>query len=242
VRQFVHERQQPPSPTADEADAARPKLKFESFHFRHCYEILSSNARFIEALLTQGENGPRKRRRSEGGDDDEYSSSTSSESDTADSHEDEVLLQAPPANRFKVAKVGAISSARVPRSRALAPSAQHGAHSAIITFDDASDDLDLPRIECDRDVANEYVRLRTLTLQEDRRLKLLAELRAVVTTISQLAQQLAWNGVASAALAARTGGTCPALDEEVLRDIAFFRQEKQRLKLEIAALDANGSS
>ncbi|CAH0474208.1 unnamed protein product [Peronospora belbahrii] len=74
-------------------------------------------------------------------------------------------------------------------------------------------------------------------LKDDRRLKLLAELRSVVTMISQLAQQLAWNGVASAALAARTGAVCSTLDQDVLRDISFFRHEKQRLKQEMAGLD-----
>ncbi|POM81567.1 Hypothetical protein PHPALM_443 [Phytophthora palmivora] len=267
VRQYVHDRQRPPTPTGDsETDSSRPKLKFESFHFRHCYDILRSNPQFIEALLEQckanGDGGSRKRRRVEGPDDDEYSSSTSDDSDTADSHEDEeheMMLQAPPVNRFQVAKVGAISSQQMPtmswethhvaangiqradppaRTLVHPPNATpHGSGSVIITFEDANDDLEVPRLECDRAVANEYVRLRTQTLQEDRRLKLLAELRGVVTTISQLAQQLAWNGVASAALAARTGAVCPALDEDVLRDIAFFRHEKQRLKQAIVALD-----
>lgn len=273
VRQFVQERQRTPTASGgdSETDSARPKLKFESFHFRHCYDILRSNPTFIEVLLEQGTanggNEPHKRRRTEGAgsSQEEYSSSTSSDdSDTADSHEDEeqvMMLQAPPASRFQVAKVGAISSGHVhqqpsrwqhpqatangvqrtvPAARTLIHrpnAAQRESGSVVITFEDASDDLEAPRLECDRAVANEYVRLRTQTLQEDRRLKLLAELRGVVTTISQLAQQLAWNGVASAALAARTGGVCPALDQDVLRDIAFFRHEKQRLKQEIAAID-----
>ncbi|KAG6583048.1 uncharacterized protein IUM83_06001 [Phytophthora cinnamomi] len=273
VRQFVQERQTPSGDS--ETDSARPKLKFESFHFRHCYDILSASPSFVEALLQQakagGDHGPRKRRRTEAGgsDAEEYSSSTSSdESDTADSredeeqeneHEQELLLRDAPAGRIQLAKVGAISSRQVPAQSAAgwraaangvpvhpssAAVAGRGADSVVITFDDMSEDVEYPRLECDREVANAYVRLRTQTLQEDRRLKLLAELRGVVTTISQLAQQLAWNGVASAALAARTGGVCPALDQDVLRDIAFFRHEKQRLKHEIAALDggviANG--
>ncbi|EGZ11681.1 hypothetical protein PHYSODRAFT_347228 [Phytophthora sojae] len=269
VRLFVQERQRPPTPSGDsETDSARPKLKFESFHFRHCYDILSSNPQFIAALLQQSklssERGPRKRRRTEAGSDaDEYSSSTSSDdSDTADSHEDEELMLCDtPAGRIQLAKVGAITSRQVRaqpspswhnNARAAAngvpvhPSnvaaAGRGADSMVITFDDMDEDVELPRVECDREVANAYVRLRMQTLQEDRRLKLLAELRGVVTTISQLAQQLAWNGVASAALAARTGGVCPALDQDVLRDIAFFRHEKQRLKQEIAALAGNGGS
>ncbi|KAG1684689.1 hypothetical protein DVH05_010595 [Phytophthora capsici] len=272
VRQYVMGRMRPPSPTGDsETDSTRPKLKFESFHFHHCYEILRSNPRFIEALLEQcrvnGEGGARKRRRTDGIgalEEPEYSSSTSSdESDTADSNEDEeLLLQS--TSRFQPAKVDAITSEQVstlrypqplswnshpatgngvqrpiPPVRPLVqPSSvpQSKSDSVVITLED---DLELPRLECDREVANEYVRLRTQTLQEDRRLKLLAELRGVVTTISQLAQQLAWNGVASAALAARTGTTCPQLDQEVLRDIAFFRGEKQRLMETIAGLDGD---
>uniref|UniRef100_H3HCF5 Uncharacterized protein n=1 Tax=Phytophthora ramorum TaxID=164328 RepID=H3HCF5_PHYRM len=230
VRQFVQARQQTPTAvgTESETDSSRPKLKFESFHFRHCYDILRSNPKFIEVLLegtVNGESGPRKRRRTEAGSgsEDEYSSSTSSDN-SADSHEDEVLLQALPFRHNQLDKAGVMNPE------------QSG--SVIITIDDANNDLELPRLECDRQVANEYVRLRTKTLQEDRRLKLLGELRGVVTTISQLSQQLAWNGVASAALAARTGAVCPALDEDVLRDIAFFRHEKNRLKTEITALDA----
>ncbi|KAE8913583.1 hypothetical protein PF005_g17784 [Phytophthora fragariae] len=254
VRQYVQERQTPSSDS--ETDSGRPKLKFESFHFRHCYDILSSNAKFVQALLEQdkgrgrgrdsSEHGPRKRRRTS--DADEYSSSTSSDgSDT-----EELMLHDAPAGRIQLAKVGAISSRQVPAQSSSWPHARangvpvhpSASDSVVITFDDGmSDDGELPpRLECDRQVANAYVRLRTQTLQEDRRLKLLAELRGVVTTISQLAQQLAWNGVASAALAARTGGVCPALDEDVLRDIAFFRHEKQRLKQQIAALDGDASS
>ncbi|OWZ18575.1 hypothetical protein PHMEG_0007304 [Phytophthora megakarya] len=237
VRQYVHDRQRPPSPTGEsETDSSRPKLKFESFHFCHCYDILRSSPQFLEALLEQcraNVDGCKRRRKVS---EEEYSSSTS-DSDTADSQEDEMLH-----NPFQAAKVGAISSAqmrwqtqeRVPQAKpVLQP---HEEQSVIITFEE-SEDVDVPRLECDRAVANDYVRLRTRTLQEDRRLKLLAELRGVVTTIAQLAQQLAWNGVASAALAARTGAVCPALDEDVLRDIAFFRHEKQRLKQAIAALD-----
>ncbi|KAE9005240.1 hypothetical protein PR003_g15254 [Phytophthora rubi] len=252
VRQYVQERQTPSGDS--ETDSGRPKLKFESFHFRHCYDILSSNAKFVQALLEQdkgkgrdsSEHGPRKRRRTS--DADEYSSSTSSDgSDT-----EELMLHDAPAGRIQLAKVGAISSRQVPAQSSSWPHARangvpvhpSASDSVVITFDDGmSDDGELPpRLECDRQVANAYVRLRTQTLQEDRRLKLLAELRGVVTTISQLAQQLAWNGVASAALAARTGGVCPALDEDVLRDIAFFRHEKQRLKQQIAALDGDASS
>ncbi|KAK1928130.1 hypothetical protein P3T76_012633 [Phytophthora citrophthora] len=273
VRQYVMGRMRPPSPTGDsETDSTRPKLKFESFHFHHCYDVLRSNPRFIETLLEQcrvnGEGGARKRRRVDGIgalEEPEYSSSTSSdESDTADSNEDEeLLLQS--SSRFQPAKVGVISSEQVstlrypqplswkssqatgngvqrpsPQVRPLVQSSstsQSRSDSVIVTIEDTRDDLELPRIECDREVANEYIRLRTQTLQEDRRLKLLAELRGVVTTISQLAQQLAWNGVASAALAARTGTTCPQLDQDILRDIAFFRGEKQRLMETIAGLD-----
>ncbi|KAH7461867.1 hypothetical protein PRIC1_006054 [Phytophthora ramorum] len=265
VRQFVQARQQTPTAvgTESETDSSRPKLKFESFHFRHCYDILRSNPKFIEVLLegtVNGESGPRKRRRTEAGSgsEDEYSSSTSSDN-SADSHEDEVLLQALPFRHNQLDKAGVMNpeqvhtlhqswqnrqgiangvptGARTLARAANAPARESG--SVIITIDDANNDLELPRLECDRQVANEYVRLRTKTLQEDRRLKLLGELRGVVTTISQLSQQLAWNGVASAALAARTGAVCPALDEDVLRDIAFFRHEKNRLKTEITALDA----
>ncbi|GMF64741.1 unnamed protein product [Phytophthora lilii] len=258
VRQYVLERQRPPTPSGSpDTDATHPKLKFESFHFRHCYDILRTNPQFIKALLEQGKAGgdsaARKRRRMEAGSgsEEEYSSSTSSDdSDTADSHEDEereLMLRGPPVIRPAVGASMVYPQATgwqnaqahtnsVPAGKTLLQ-ASKTADSMVITFDDASEDAELPLVECDREVANEYVRLRTQTLQEDRRLKLLAELRAVVTTISQLAQQLAWNGVASAALAARTGAVCPVLDQDVLRDIAFFRHEKQRLKQEIAALD-----
>ncbi|KAL3662892.1 hypothetical protein V7S43_012292 [Phytophthora oleae] len=266
VRQYVQGRLRPPSPTGDsETDSTRPKLKFETFHFHHCYDILRSNPKFIETLLEQtrvnGGGGARKRRRIDGiggPEEDEYSSSTSSDdSDTADSNEDEdLLLQS--SNRFQAAKVDAITSEQVSTLRKSHQATGNGVQrpilqvrplvqplsasqsrsdSVIITLEDTRDDLELPRLECDRELANEYIRLRTQTLQEDRRLKLLAELRGVVTTISQLAQQLAWNGVASAALAARTGTVCPQLDQDVLRDIAFFRGEKQRLKQAIASLD-----
>ncbi|KAF4140510.1 hypothetical protein GN958_ATG10299 [Phytophthora infestans] len=276
VRQFVQGRQRPPGPTCDtETDSARPKFKFESFHFRHCYDVLRSNPQFIGALLEQvgvhGEGGLRKRRRTEGAsgqDEEEYSSSTTSsdDSDTADSREfeeHEMVVHVPHVNRIESAKVGGIRSQQMPTSwqnhqdvangvnrpvlqaRTLVryPNlAQHGSDSAVITFEDTSDDLGVPRLECDREVANEYVRLRTQILQEDRRLKLLAELRGVVTTISQLAQELAWNGVASAALAVRTGAVFPALNEDVLRDVVFFRGEKRRLKQAVAALDGGSVS
>ncbi|GMF42133.1 unnamed protein product [Phytophthora fragariaefolia] len=210
-------------------------------------DALEHNPKFLETLLEQakagGDGGSRKRRRLEAGgsDEEEYSSSTTSsdDSDTAEDDDEEEEDEDEEHERIRLAKVGAISSRQVSAQSSgwhnLRPGRE--ADSVVITFDDVSDDGELPRLECDREVANAYVRLRVQTLQQDRRLKLLAELRGVVSTISQLAQQLAWNGVAAAALAARTGGVCPALDQDVLRDIAFFRHEKQRLKQEIAALD-----
>ncbi|RMX64845.1 hypothetical protein KXD40_008002 [Peronospora effusa] len=264
VRQFVQERQRPPTDSGDsETDAARPKFKFESFHFRHCYDILCSNSSFMEALLeksrtSRGNEPLKKHRPTEGASScqEKYRSFILSDgSDVPDSHESEeqvTMRQYPPASQLQKEEVGSISREhpsnwQYPRATANAvnstthPSnvAQRDRESVFITLEDASDVRNPPRLECDRAVANEYVRLRMQALKDDRRLKLLAELRGVVATMSQLAQQLAWNGVASAALTARTGGVCPALDQDVLRDIAFFRHEKERLKQEIAANGTN---
>ena len=261
VRQFVQEQQRPPTDSSDsETDSARPKFKFESFHFRHCYDILCSNPMFMKALLEQSRTSKRnkplkKHRRTEGASNsqEKYRSSISSDgSDATDSHEGEeqvTMLQYPSTSLSQKEDVGSISREHLSNwqnpqatangvNRTLHPSneAQRGRGSVLITFEDASDDGDPPRLECDRAVANEYIRLRMEALKDDRRLKLLAELRGVVATMSQLAQQLAWNGVASAALTARTGGVCPPLDQDVLRDIAFFRREKERLKQEVAAM------
>ncbi|CAI5735524.1 unnamed protein product [Peronospora destructor] len=257
VRQFVQERQRPPTASGDsETNSARPKLKFESFHFRHCYDILCSNTTFIKVLLeksrTNGGNELlKKHRRTEGANSfqEKYISSTSNDgSDAADSHEGEeqvTMLQHPPAQEEEVGSISREHPSNWQNPQATANGVNRTLHSsnaaqcnrenAVVTFDDAYDDRDLPRLECDRTVANEYICLRMQALKDDRRLKLLAELRGVVTMMSQLSQQLAWNGVASAALTARTGGVCPALDQDVLRDIAFFRHEKERLKQEIAA-------
>ena len=265
VRQFVQKRQQTSLAGGDadsETDSSRPKLKFESFHFLHCYDIVGASPAFLKVLLdpsrtARGDGAHDKRRRVEGG-------SALKREDSAlrgacasvDAHEDVKRVasasRAPPARRVQGTKMSSTQSKsrthqqppsgqqpqrRDEKTRHSFIAARRDSGSAVVTLDDASDDIGVPPVECDRAVANEYVRLRIQTLREDRRLKLLAELRGVVATIAQLAQQLAWDGVASAALAARTGKAHVASNSGVLRDIAFFRHEKQRLKQRIAGLD-----
>uniref|UniRef100_M4BKH7 Uncharacterized protein n=1 Tax=Hyaloperonospora arabidopsidis (strain Emoy2) TaxID=559515 RepID=M4BKH7_HYAAE len=261
VRQFVQKRQRTSVASGgdgdSETDSSRPKLRFESFHFLHCYDILCSNSAFLKVLLDQsrmngGNVSQKKRRQTEAGIDLKGESRTSAVRDNCTMETERVsTLRVPPVTRVEGAEVSSSSSQHThqhpPTDQHLQASDREMIHShsaarldsssVVVTFNDVSDDFDVPRVECDRTVANEYVRLRMQTLQEGRRLKLLAELRGVVATIAQLAQQLAWDGVASAALAAQTGGACIASNQGVLRDIAFFRHEKQRLKQRIAALD-----
>ncbi|KAI9915453.1 hypothetical protein PsorP6_007443 [Peronosclerospora sorghi] len=259
VRQFVKDRQRTPTTSGGDSDtdSARPKLKFESFHFRHCYDILCSNPAFLEALMEKGKkNSQNKRRRTEERLLEEYSSSTSKdESDAGDDFpkdEEPKLAEVSQYSHDRRAQVTKVASStrkhvhqQPTNSKAVPngtrtmghPSKARISGSVVISCEDARCNFDANHLKCDRSLANEYVRLHMQILKKDRRLKLLAELRGVVATISQLAQQFAWNGVASAALAARTEGVHHALDQDVLGDIAFFRREKHRLKLEIAALD-----
>ncbi|KAE8913584.1 hypothetical protein PF005_g17783 [Phytophthora fragariae] len=66
------------------------------------------------------------------------------------------------------------------------------------------------------------------------RLKLLAELRGIVETISQLSNQLTAGGVPPMGVAA----VDPTLAEEVQQDLRFFRDQKRRLKQELDVLYA----
>ncbi|CEG36641.1 uncharacterized protein PHALS_03313 [Plasmopara halstedii] len=263
MRRFVRDRQQPIITPSDlEAYVVHPKLKFESFHFRHCYEILRSNRRFLEVLL--GQDGDHKvgtlhkRRRVSGTnatDEIEDSFLTSSDnSDTFDFHnnkEHKAIMQVTtepyqtnnlerptlPHSKWQVAANNISTQVRTPASPLNV--ASHGSSSVVVSFDDNGEYSQISRLECDRDIANEFIRIRTKKLEDDRRLKLIAELRGVVETIAKLAKQLAWTGVASTTLAAKTGLICSVLDEDVLRDIAFFRAEKKRLQQSIAALDSD---
>lgn len=69
-------------------------------------------------------------------------------------------------------------------------------------------------------------------------MKLLAELRGIVETISQLSNQLTGNGAASPMGMAAGSRVDPALAEEVQQDLTFFRDQKRRLKQELDLLDA----
>ncbi|CAI5735318.1 unnamed protein product [Hyaloperonospora brassicae] len=266
VRQFVQKRQRTSLTGGDvdadsETDCSRPKLKFESFHFLHCYDILGASPTFLKVLLdpsrtARGDGAHDKRRRVDAG-----SALKREDSASVDAQEDGKRVasasRAPPARRVQGMKMSSTQSKsrtqqqppsgqqpqrRDEKTRHSFTAARRDSSRAVVTLDDASDDIGVPPVECDRAVANEYVRLRIQTLREDRRLKLLAELRGVVATIAQLAQQLAWDGVASAAVAARTGKAHVASNSGVLRDIAFFRHEKQRLKQRIAGLDDGAPS
>lgn len=73
------------------------------------------------------------------------------------------------------------------------------------------------------------------------RLKLLAELRGIVETISQLTNQLA-NGTAAPMGMTAGSRLDPTLAEEVQQDLRFFREQKRRLKQELDALDAEDQS
>ncbi|KAG7398466.1 hypothetical protein PHYBOEH_011087 [Phytophthora boehmeriae] len=73
MRQFALDRKRA---DVQQVESEHPRLKFESFHYRHCYDVLHMNPRFVESLLchknggTEG-NGDRKRRRPPIGDSDE---------------------------------------------------------------------------------------------------------------------------------------------------------------------------
>lgn len=222
-----------------QAEPRHPRLKFESFHYRHCYDILRTEPRFLEALLTQktaedGENGDRKRRLGETGDEDDESRNLSSDdSDEASADEEDARVESTPeltpAPPIRPLQLKPSNTSRegpaVSYQGSSARSSRHGSPRG-------------PGAERTDDGAFQWVP----SPDRDQRLKLLAELRAVVSTIAKLTKQLRWNGVSSAALEARMGKRCPKLDEDVLRDIALFRQEKRRLKQELAALGSSGNA
>ncbi|RLN06177.1 hypothetical protein BBJ28_00010140 [Nothophytophthora sp. Chile5] len=336
LRQFLRNHQQ--AAAGDEAgEATRPRLKFQSFHFLHCYDILRSYNKLLQAIPVQEsestEEETRKRRQTTGASGSNeaaiyLSAGDSSSESEAEAEKEENApsivvstvvtrsskrktgaadgggkeIQLPGRRRQKIGSVSESSTikyiatspksveaegkqdelsvgatAMTPRSdqrkastsdegcgdiqqdaQTTGQESDHGAdllssflpgHTAecdsvnvLMPISSGSSGVAPSRLRCDEKLASDYIRLKMQTLKEDRRLKLLAELRGIVETIGQLGQQLAWGGVTSVAVAARTGRGLPTLEAEVIQDLAFFRDQKNRLKRQLAELEEAAGS
>lgn len=144
----------------------------------------------------------------------------------------------PDANTAKRRSLGATSSAQNGRE-CVAPSTASSARAATSAANGTS--LAMAAVtyaSCDPQVATEYVRLKMQLLlesreiektsrREDQRLKLHAELRGVIATLAQLR-----NLAKEYALEHNT-----LLLADVTQDIAYFMEQKRKLKLEVELLD-----
>ncbi|RLN06176.1 hypothetical protein BBJ28_00010141 [Nothophytophthora sp. Chile5] len=241
LREYEEEKQRASSANSN-PPPPKPRAKTTTFRFLHCLEILRSSDRFMRSVLSE-EKGPlvvnaRKRRR-------RRSAAPTDAEETPDASE----AGANPLDWDEV-HVGEVSNPRastnwlgvtcIDQLRTMLVSEWSGRRLRRVK----PHRLPVRSAGSTERPANEYLLLKTRALRDRRaeeksehRLKLLAELRGVVATIAQLANEFVSGSVTSMAVAAQTEAR-PTLAEEVKEDLHFFRQEKCRLKRELDALDA----
>ncbi|KAG7388381.1 hypothetical protein PHYPSEUDO_012589 [Phytophthora pseudosyringae] len=229
----------------------KPRTKATTFRYAHCIPVLKTSKRFMRAALSEkkprvvrspiqkrrgrrpklpsdagetvnaseaseGSAGPSPKRRkgsdASSGGSASASASSSSSSPSDDSSDEGVPM--PKGVTFPAAPPRAAQ--QPPAAHESSANAQNGGYA----------------------VPAQAVRAQRSHQKANYRLKILAELRGIVETISQLANQLE-NGTAAPMGMAAGSRLDPTLAEEVQQDLRFFREQKRRLKQELDALDAS---
>jgi hypothetical protein len=233
----------------DAEPPSKPRIKPLTYRYTHCIPVLRTSTRFMRAALSERKpravRSPaqkRHRRPKDPSDDENVSSDDSGKA----SHGHEAAPKRRKAS--DASSAGSVSGSGssvssspsddssdegvpMPKSamaaRAVAPLSQPAQAS-------------VPRVEAQNgrhSAKTQVLRAQRTQQKSNYRLKLLAELRGIVETIAQLANQLA-NGSATPTGLMPAGRVDPTLAEEVQQDLRFFRDQKRRLKLELDALDA----
>ncbi|ETI51774.1 hypothetical protein F441_04955 [Phytophthora nicotianae CJ01A1] len=239
---------------------AKPKTKATTFRYAHCIPVLKTSNRFMRAVLSEKKTrvarSPTQKRRGRRpklpSDADEMMNGSEASYDSA-----ELQGKASPKRRKEsVASSAASASASASSSSSSSDDSSDdgapmpkGVASVAAPVATPSQTVQLPIAQESRiphaNTQNgsyaakaQVVRSQRSQQKANYRLKLLAELRGIVETISQLANQLE-NGTAAPMGMAAGSRLDPTLAEEVQQDLRFFREQKLRLKHELDALDAS---
>ncbi|KAG1692404.1 hypothetical protein DVH05_025370 [Phytophthora capsici] len=222
----------------------KPRTKPTTFRYPHCIPVLKTSNRFMRAALsekkpravsTQKRRGPRPKsaigtemidgsevsdgsvgptqKRHKGSDVSSRASASASASSSSSSPSDDSSDEGVPMPK------GVVFPA-APASRGVQqPIAQERSNGVL-------------------PVPAQVIRTQRSQQKANYRLKLLAELRGIVETISQLTNQLD-NGTAAPMGMTAGSRLDPTLREEVQHDLRFFREQKRRLMQELSTLDAS---
>ncbi|KAL3662891.1 hypothetical protein V7S43_012291 [Phytophthora oleae] len=227
----------------------KPRTKATTFRYAHCIPVLKTSNRFMRAALSEKKprvaRSPTQKRRGR------RPKSAMDAEEMIDGSEASDGSAGPSSKRRKGSVVSSGASASASASS-----------SSSSPSDDSSDEgvpmpkgVVFPAAPALRVVQQPMVQersngvhtapvqvIRTQRSQQkaNYRLKLLAELRGIVETISQLTNQLD-NGTAAPMGMTAGSRLDPTLREEVQHDLRFFREQKRRLMQELGALDASES-
>ncbi|GMF64740.1 unnamed protein product [Phytophthora lilii] len=210
----------------------KPRTKPTTFRYAHCIPVLRTSMRFMRAVMSEKKprvvRSPTQRRRRR--------PKPPSDAEMSDASDD----SANHAKRHKGSEASSVSGSG------------SGSSSSSSTSDDSSDE-GVPALKGfavpgtahpstahqngGYVAAAQVIRGQRAQQKANYRLKLLAELRGIVETISQLTNQLA-TGTAVPMGAAAGTRLDPTLAEEVQQDLRFFREQKRRLKQELDTIDA----
>ncbi|KAG3119830.1 hypothetical protein PI124_g2235 [Phytophthora idaei] len=236
----------------------KPRTKATTFRYAHCIPVLKTSNRFMRAVLSEKKprvvRSPIQKRRGRRpklpSDADEIMNGSDVSYDSADLHGRASPKRPKESEASSVASASASSSSSssdassdegTQMSKGVALSAVPVEAPARVTQQPVAHENGIPHAKTPNGsyaVNAQVARTQGSQQKANYRLKLLAELRGIVETTSQLANQLE-NGTAAPMGMAAGSRLDPTLAEEVQQDLRFFREQKRRLKQELDTLDAS---
>ncbi|CAI5711400.1 unnamed protein product [Peronospora destructor] len=242
-----------------------PRTKPTKFRYVHCISVLKTSKRFMRAVTSaktprEGVRSSTQKRPKLPSDADQAVNASEASDDSVSRRESSPPQHEPFLKRSKGGDAPSSFCASAPESRSSSSSSYalssvvkvpvpSGVAVAAVTPSPIvapSNTLNskIPGIDA---LNGRHLSAKTPVLQiqhtqqkANYRLKLLNELRGIVETISQLANQFASTmAVPNVSASSRLD---PTLVEEMQQDLRFFREQKSRLKQELDALDAEGQS
>ncbi|CAI5735521.1 unnamed protein product [Peronospora destructor] len=243
-----------------------PRTKPSKFRYVHCIPVLKTSKRFMRAVTsakTPGEvvRSSTQKRLKLPSDADQAVNASEASDDSVSRRESSPPQHEPSLKRSKGGDAPSSSCASAPESRSSSSSSPCALSSVVkvsvpsgvavtavtpspIVAPSATLNSEIPGIDA---LNGRHLSAKTPVFQiqhtqqkANYRLKLLNELRGIVETISQLANQFASTmAVPNVSASSRLD---PTLVEEMQQDLRFFREQKSRLKQELDALDAKSQS
>ncbi|KAK1928131.1 hypothetical protein P3T76_012634 [Phytophthora citrophthora] len=226
----------------------KPRTKPTTFRYPHCIPVLKTSNRFMRAALsekkpravsTQKRRGPRPK--------------SAVDVEMVDGSEVSDGSAGPTPKRRKSSDVSSRASASASASSSSSSPSDDSSDEGVPMPNLGPKGVVFPAAPASRGVQQpiaqersngvhpapaQVIRTQRSQQKANYRLKLLAELRGIVETISQLTNQLD-NGAAASMGMTAGSRLDPTLREEVQHDLRFFREQKRRLMQELSALDAS---